>query len=378
MTKCIVHKKEPIRFKEHFKSNHNLYQVETYWDEEERFIILHLFKNKKLVFSRRVAVSPQDKKEEITPQVRELQRVEMQILRLLFAISKKIRDKSDGTSHNSLGLIFLSKELLEEAKEQFLSALVKAPNFSEAYSNLGVVYLKLGMPDDAIKALETALKLDSKFPDFYNNLGHAFVEKKMYPEAEEQFQKALDLNPNYQEVYLNLGFCCLDRADYEGTVKSDHLLKEALQYFEKAHKGSCSWDKKLDALMKKASNWEDLSRIYMYLRSQLTEGSSLQIRSLCNFYTLHFKYDHEVLDKKSVEYYLKQLSQEIASKNFPDLKTEFGIAYLFYALYFLNLAKEQFLKARSLPRTRELAVKNLIALDGFQSTLNKLLQLVIK
>ena len=379
MVESAVHKKETTRFKGHFNSNQNLYQVEAYWDEDEGFIILHLLKNKKLVFSRRVAVPPHTKREEIAHQARELQRAEMQIIHLLFAICGKITEKGDGASHNSLGLIFLSKEFLEEAKEQFLTALVKAPNFSEAYSNLGVVYLKLGMPDDAIKVLETAVKLDSNFPDFYNNLGHAFMEKRMYPEAEEQFQRALDLNANYQEVYLNLGFCCLDRADYEGTVESDHLLKEALQYFEKAHKGSSTSDRKFEALLKKANNWEDLSRIYMYLRSQLTEGSSMQIKSLCNFFTLHFKYDHKVLDKRSMEYYLRQLSRELASgKNFPDLRTDFGIAYLFYAAYFLDLAKEQFLKAKSLPRTRELAVKNLITLDTFHSGLNDVLESVVK
>ena len=379
MNKSEATKETSIRFKEHFKFGSNLYQLETRWDGEEGFIILHLYKNKKLVFSRRIAVCPKDKIEQIAQEVKKFQQIETQILRSLFSISTKIKEKGDAVSHNSLGSIFLSKELLEEAKEQFLTGLVKAPDFSEAYSNLGVVYLKLGMPDEAIKVLETAVKLDPNFPDFYNYLGQAFMEKKMYPEAEEQFQKALNLNPNYREVYLNLGFCCLDRADYESTIKSDQLLKEALQYFDKASQGSLMLDDKIAILFKKANNWEDLSRIYMYLKSHLTESNSSQIKSLCDFYNLHFRYDHEVIDKRSVEYYLKQLSKEITQgKNFPDLRNDLGVAYLFYGVHFLDLAKQQFVKARTSANKRELAIKNLITLEKFQSNLNKLLDSVVK
>jgi len=379
MNKPEVAKKAPIRFREHFKFASNLYELETHWDDGEGFIVLHLYKNKKLVFSRRVAVSPEERLVQITRGVKELEQIETLILRSLFSISAKLREEEDAAPHNSLGSIFLSKELLEEAKEQFLTALVKAPNFSEAYNNLGVVYLKLGMPDEAIKVLETAVKLDPNFPDFYNYLGEALMEKKMYPEAEEQFQKALGLNPNYREVYLNLGFCCLDRADYGSTVKSDRLLKEALQYFEKASRDSMIMDDKITGLLQKASGWEDLSRVYMLLKSQLTESSSSQIKSLCDFYNLHFRYDHEVIDKKSVEYYLRQLSKEIAQgKNFPDLKNDLGVAYLFYGVHFLELAKEQFTKARSLTSKREMSIKNLITLEKFQSSLNRLLDSVTR
>jgi hypothetical protein len=116
----------------------------------------------------------------------------------------------------------------------------------------------------------------------------------------------------------------------------------------------------MEELLQKAFTWEDLSRIYMLLKSLLTEGSTLEIKSLCDYFRLRFKYDPKVVEKKEVEDYLLQLSQEIVEgKNYPDLRHSLALAYIFYSRYILKLAEKQFQNFIHLSREKKSGETNL-------------------
>lgn len=346
----------------------NSYAVETEYDVLLNRVSVRLFKNRRLVSSRsiRIKEAPVEKAsdrteiEKIKEKIAYYHREEYALLLSLFELSQKLKLSGDGPSHHSLGMVFLGRELLEEAKEEFLIALIKTPNYSPVYNHLGIVYLKLGMIEESIKTFQTALKINPEFADYHHNLGTAFLEKKSYLEAEKEFQEALKLNPRYQEVYLNLGFSCLERGKVNGDISTETILKEALDNFKKAYQYGFKKDLRMEELLQKAFTWEDLSRIYMLLKSLLTEGSSWEIKSLCDYFRLRFKYDPKAVEKKEVEDYLLQLSREIVEgKNYPDLRYSLAISYTFYSRYFLKLAEKQFQNFMQLSREKDRGVTNL-------------------
>jgi len=346
----------------------NSYAVETEYDSLLNRVSVRLFKNRRLVCSRSIRIKDvqleksTDRKEieKIKEKIAYYHREEYALLISLFELSQKLKLNGDGPAHHSLGLVFLGRELLEEAKEEFLLALIKTPTYSPVYNHLGIVYLKLGMIEESIKNFQTALKISPDFADYHHNLGTAFLEKKSYLEAEKEFQEALKFNPRYQEVYLNLGFSCLERGGIEGDISNETILKEALDNFKKAYQFGYKKDLRMEELLQKAFTWEDLSRIYMLLKSLLTEGSSWEIKSLCDYFRLRFKYDPKVVEKKEVEDYLLQLSQEIVEgKNYPDLRHGLALAYIFYSRYILKLAEKQFQNLMQLSREKDRGVTNL-------------------
>jgi len=329
----------------------NTYAVETEYDSLLNRVSVRLFKNRRLVSSRSIRIrenrlekiSDRVEIEKLKEKIAYCHREEYALLLSLFELSQKLKLSGDGASHYGLGLVFLGRELLEEAKEEFLTALVKTPNYSLVYNHLGIVCLKLGMIDEGIKNFQTALKINPEFADYHHNLGNAFLEKKSYPEAEKEFQEALRLNPRYEEVYLNLGFSCLERGREDADISTETILQKALDNFRKAYQYGFKKDLRMEELLQKAFTWEDLSRIYMLLKNLLTEESSLDIKSLSEYFRLRFRYDPKAVEKKEVEDYLLQLYQEIVEgKNYPDLRYDLALAYIFYSRYFLKLAQKQF------------------------------------
>lgn len=331
----------------------NTYAVETEYDSLLNRISVRLFKNRRLVSSRSIKVkekrlenvSDRAEIDNLKEKVAYHHREEYALLLSLFELSQKLKTSGDGASHHSLGLIFLGRELLEEAREEFLTALDKDPEYSLVYNHLGIVCLKLGKIDEGIDNFQAALKINPEFADYHHNLGNAYLEKKSYPEAEKEFQEALELNPRYSEVYLNLGYSCLERGKEDADINTDIILKESLENFKKAYQYGFKKDLKMEELLQKAYTWEDLSRIYMLLKNLLTEENSLEIRSLCEYFKLRFKYVPKVVEKKEVEDYLLQLYWEIVEgKNYPDLRYDLALTYIFYSRYFLKLAEKRFQK----------------------------------
>ena len=113
--------------------------------------------------------------------------------------------------HNNLGNVYLDQGRINEAIEEFQTALKLNPNYVEIHGSLGNVYLDQGRINEAIKEFQTALKLNSKDVKAHNNLGIAYEKQGQIDEAIKEYKLALTLNPNYAEVYGNLGNVYLDQ-----------------------------------------------------------------------------------------------------------------------------------------------------------------------
>ena len=329
----------------------NTYMVETEYDSLMNRITIRLFKNMRLVSSRSVKIrmnfsegdSSSVKVEKLKEKLAYYHREEYALLLSLFELSQKIKYSGDGPAHHSLGLVFLARDLLIEAKNEFLTALDKSPEYSLAYNHLGIVHLKSGMIKEGIKSFKTALKIDPGFADFHHNLGNAYLEDKNYEEAEKEFREALRINPRYSDAYINLGYRQLERLKEDADLSTEPALVETLDNFKKAYQFCFKKASRIEELFEKAYTWEDLSRIYILLRNLLNEESSLEIESLCEYFKLRFKYEPKAIEKKELEEYLIQLIQEIVEgKNYPDLRFDLALTYIFYSRYFLKLAENKF------------------------------------
>ncbi|MGC9064474.1 MAG: glycosyltransferase, partial [bacterium] len=112
--------------------------------------------------------------------------------------------KESVTEINNRGMLYLSKDLLNEAEEAFKSAIEKDNNYSISHNNLAVVYLRRGFYKEAIKELLIATRLKPDYAEAFNNLGVAYFQLQKYTEARWAFKKALKINPNYREPEKNL------------------------------------------------------------------------------------------------------------------------------------------------------------------------------
>jgi len=108
-------------------------------------------------------------------------------------------------AHINLGLAIFSKGEIDEAMKQYQTALKLNPDRVDAHINLGVAFLKKGWIDKAIEQYQIALILDPNNVDAHNNLGAAFGDKRWLDEAIEQFQIVLKLNPDHDNARKNLG-----------------------------------------------------------------------------------------------------------------------------------------------------------------------------
>ena len=70
------------------------------------------------------------------------------------------RNPSAWAAHNNLGYVLLQSGRINEARQQFETALRLNANSADAHNNLGVVFMQLGQVRDSVTEFETALRLD--------------------------------------------------------------------------------------------------------------------------------------------------------------------------------------------------------------------------
>src|SRR5215471_13574863 len=160
-----------------------------------------------------------------------------QAIALLQSVLK--RDPRSAEAHNWLGVAYLQKNSLSDARREFRQAIQLKPGFVRAYNNLGSTLaqagdiaqgiqvlqdglkyapgdlqlrLNLGMAlrskgdaDGALEQFRSLLRDRAESPELQYQFGQTLRQKGDLDGAIQAFEKSLDLNPEYQEAYYGLG-----------------------------------------------------------------------------------------------------------------------------------------------------------------------------
>ena len=103
------------------------------------------------------------------------------------------------------GVRHLAQTQLEEALEQFHSAIQLDPGFAAAYNNRGLVFRRLNETEKAIDDYTEAIRLDPEFAAAYNNRGLAYEILEEFQRAFQDFADAIRVYPQYAEAFYNRG-----------------------------------------------------------------------------------------------------------------------------------------------------------------------------
>ena len=120
----------------------------------------------------------------------------------LSQLQKKNRSGSATPSEQySLGVIYLSKKLFDQAIVQFSSALknwdrLDTEGLATLYNTIGFTYFESGQYDVSIYYYKEAINLNSNYSVALNNLAYSYEKKKMLQEAIRTYSKVLTFDEN--------------------------------------------------------------------------------------------------------------------------------------------------------------------------------------
>ncbi len=123
-------------------------------------------------------------------------------------------------------------DLIEDARErslpvdwaaaarQFLIATQVVPDFARAWNNLGIASAHLGRVQEAIQDYRTAIAKDPKLAAPYNNLGSLYLSTGNAGEALEALTAAAALEPTGPHIQYNLALARLRQGNREGAIEA--------------------------------------------------------------------------------------------------------------------------------------------------------------
>ena len=117
------------------------------------------------------------------------------------ALDLKFTDKE---THLNLGAAYDLKGWTEQAIVHYQAVIMLDPAYSSAYTNLGGAYLKTGLIDKAIEHFQIAIKLRPDEAAAYSGLGIAYARRGLIDEAIKSFGTALRLDPDNRDYYDHL------------------------------------------------------------------------------------------------------------------------------------------------------------------------------
>ena len=120
--------------------------------------------------------------------------------------------------YNSLGNLFLKRQLFPEAASAYESVLQLQPEHVDALSNLGIALQAQGKTEEAIVCYRKALARNPSQANAHNNLGNLHLSQGNLEAAKDCYQRAIALRPDYADAHYNLGNTLQQRGQYEAAV----------------------------------------------------------------------------------------------------------------------------------------------------------------
>jgi pentatricopeptide repeat protein len=230
---------------------------------------------------------------------------------------------SRAESHNSLGGVYLAKQMHPEALEEFGRALDIDPNYvrsiaglartyiamdstdkarqqweraisvspdmAELHFHVGFSYYAQGRVDDAIASWKEAARLQPELPQPYFQMGIAHEDKGEYQEAQAAYEQAMSVNPQYVLANYNLGHLYKKMGRIDDAVEQFRQAIETNPNFGDAY-NSLAWlyaqegtnldegveliNKALEMDESRGAYWDTLAELYIR-KGQLEEAREI-------------------------------------------------------------------------------------------------------
>jgi tetratricopeptide (TPR) repeat protein len=136
--------------------------------------------------------------------------------------------------YNNLGVALASAGRIQDAYENYHTALRLKPDYALAHYNLGYTLARNGDLDKSLVHLNESLRIDPNHKEVHNDLGIVLIMLGRLDKATDHFRKALQIDPAYSRAHNNLGIA-LERQDnlaeavyhYRAAVRLDPEYVEA-------------------------------------------------------------------------------------------------------------------------------------------------------
>ncbi len=341
------------------------FHIQTQYLEPNEKVVSSVFDDGKVTVSKGVELSNEIGISDIKLEVNKLHQSMISDIELLFYISDKVKMIEHAVSNNKLGMVFLSKNMVDEAISEFKRALEIDPEMVEAYNNLGRAYLKEKLYQEAIDVFNTGIEYNSDYADIHNNLGYAYLNKEKYSEAISELQKAIELNSDYVVAMFNLCLVFL-KTIVEGIEENENLpnkvirlekiksllteIKEKKQFFKPEN---------IDTILKHLDD-ENIDEAVNALEIAESDRSDIVGYDFENEFYLKFMFGGKGKDDEFIMQYTKQL-KDVIQKNpdYADLRNSLGIVYLIQCRNLFLNALEEFRQALKINPDFKKAEKNL-------------------
>ena len=114
----------------------------------------------------------------------------------------------------SLGNLYFSQGMYEEAEEQFEEAVKVNPSANNRYS-LGQIYLSTNRLDEAEREFNEVQRLTPEKPNGRFGLGLTYSQQGRYEKAIDQFEQAIGLQDDLYDAYAEMGYAYADLGEMD-------------------------------------------------------------------------------------------------------------------------------------------------------------------
>jgi tetratricopeptide (TPR) repeat protein len=142
------------------------------------------------------------------------------------ALEKAATPQSSALFDFTLGNLAFQAGDMDEARQRFLTAVGKFPNFRRAHKNLALVEARSEHYEAAIREFSRVVELGGGDAITYGLLGHAYLATSQFMSGESAFRSAALLQPDSLDWRIGLIQCLLRQQKFPETVSlADELLK---------------------------------------------------------------------------------------------------------------------------------------------------------
>lgn len=333
------------------------FHVQTNFSPSKNAIVANVFEDGIVIDSQEVAVSEDLSESASADLIQETHQELITEMEILYYINEKVMSVRHAASANRLGLLFLQKNLLQDAIQQFKLALDIDPNFSEVFANLGKAQLMSNLFDDAVVTLKKGAQQAPDYADIQHYLGMAYLYKEDYDSAVSRLETAIKLNPQYPGGHFHFGIALLAKSLGAEDLEADR--ERALAELGKADGMARERHGHFDNVMQKVKDQQFEAAVNEFLMQRPVETLSALVNIENEFY-LKFMYGGKGKDDSFISDYVNNLREIIEEHpDYADVRNNMGVANLIQCRNLFLKALDEFRTALKINPNFKKAEKNL-------------------